>query len=368
MDAVLERPAPHSGRLLWLYGLAWATYLTAYGAVLGASLEVPASWAVMGAVANGLPPALLGWLAIRAGRGIPRRAVTAGRFFALHGAGALAFAAASTVGSWLLFRLFHGLETGDWDWSLGQTGPLFWQLLIATLLYVVLAGLGNAAALQERLRLEEARAVRARELATRSRLEALRARLDPHFLFNTLHSLLALVRRDPTAAEQGLERFGDLLHYTLQAGGDGSDEVMLAEERAFVGAYLELESLRLASRLAWSEQFEEEALSCRLPALTLQPLVENAVRHAVAPRAAGGRVQVRARVRDHRLELEVLDDGPGADPETLQVGGGGLDLVRGRLEALHGTAAGLEIETAPGAGFKVRLWLPEARFATEEVE
>ncbi|MEZ5331912.1 MAG: histidine kinase [Thermoanaerobaculia bacterium] len=358
MDAALGRPGPRTGRLSWLYLLAWATYLTAYAGVLAASLEVPASWAVMGAVANGLPPALLGWLAIRAGRVVSRASAARRRFVLLHAAGALTFAAASTVGSWLLFRLFHGVETGEWDWSLGQTGPLFWQMLIATLLYVVLAGLGNAAALQERLRVEEAQAARARELVARARLEALRARLDPHFLFNTLHSLLALVRKDPTAAEQGLERFGDLLHYALGAGGERSEEVTLAEERGFVETYLELESLRLASRLAWSGAFQPEALPCRLPALTLQPLVENAVRHAIAPRAAGGRIEIRAAVQGDRLEIEVSDDGPGADPEAVGEGGVGLELVRGRLEAMHGGAAGLEVDTAPGAGFRVRLWLP----------
>lgn len=366
MQADPARPVLATGRFVWLYALAWLPYLVAYGVVLAVSLDLPTSWAVMGALANGLPPALLGWAAIGAGRRVPWRATGRRRFLAVHAAGAATYAFASASGSWLLFRLFHRLENGSWDWSLGQVGPLVWQLLIATLLYAVLAGIGNAVALLQRLREEEGRAARARELATRSQLEALRARLDPHFLFNTLHSLLALVRRDPAAAEEGLERFGDLLHYTLRTGPDRGEEVALSEERAFLGGYLELESLRLADRLRWEESIEPAALSCRVPALTLQPLVENALRHAVAPRAGGGRVAIRARVLGERLEIEVADDGPGADPVALEGGGVGLDLVRQRLRALHGEAAGLAVDTTPGAGFTARIWLPALPVTEEE--
>lgn len=359
MDPVAPPTAsPVGRRLVWLYTLAWVPYLVAYGAVLGASFEVPASWAVMGALANGLPPALLGWPAIAAGRHVPWTPARRGRFLAAHAAGALTYAVACAAGTWLLFRLFHRLETGEWEWTIGQAGPLFWQLLVATLLYVVLAAVGNAATLQRRVREEEARASRARELAARSRLEALRARLDPHFLFNTLHSLLALVRRDPSAAEEGLERFGGLLRYALGAGRGEDDEVSLAEEAAFVADYVELESLRLAGRLAWRQSIAPEALACRLPALTVQPLVENALRHAVAPRATVGRVELEGRVRDGRLEITVADDGPGADPAALEGGGVGLELVRERLGARHGDAAGLALDTAPGRGFTARLWMP----------
>lgn len=363
----VQVPAASGGRFAWLYLVAWLPYLVAYGLVLSTALDVPISWAVAGAVANGLPPAALGWAAIGMGRRITWRTVPVARFLAFHGAAAAVYALACATGTWLLFRIFDRLELGAWNWSLGEVGPLVWQLLIATLLYAVLAGIGNAIALQHRLREEEARAARARELATRSQLEALRARLDPHFLFNTLHSLLALVRRDPIAAEAGLERFGDLLHYTLHTGDDEEEEVTFAKELTFVAGYLELESLRLGDRLVWRETIEPETLACRVPALSLQPLVENALRHAVAPRAGGGRIELRTRIDGGRLEIEVADDGPGAEPSALENGGLGLELVRQRLETLHGAAAGLQIETAPGAGFTARIWMPAVREG-EEVE
>ena len=344
-------------RFAGLYALAWAPYLVAYGAVLQASMALPIGLAAMGAAANGLPPALLGWWAL----GLGRRTCQLGgrgRFWALHGAAAAVYAAASMVGTWLLFQLFHRLKRGSWDAPLWHLGPLLWQLLICSLLYAVLAGLGHAWTLRDRLQREETRTALARELAARSQLQALRARLDPHFLFNTLHSLLALVRRDPSAAEEGLERLGDLLHYALRARGAEGDEVTLSEERDFISGYLELEALRLGERLVWEDRIEAAALACRLPAFTLQPLVENAIRHGVAQRARTGKVSVSGSVRAGTLLLEVRDDGPGAERQALGVSGQGLDLVRQRLRADCGDRARMEIDTAPGQGFRVRLQLP----------
>lgn len=358
MQAFDQRPdAGFPKHFVVLYVLAWATYVVAYGAVLRAAGMPPLRWAAIGAVANGLPPAVLGWWAIRMGRVAPRIA-RRGRFWACHLAAAALYISCCVVGTWLLFRFFHRLETGVWDWSIGRLGVLTWQLLIGTLLYTVLAGLGHAVALQVRLHEEANRAIRARELAARAQLEALRARLDPHFLFNTLHSLLALVRRDPEMAEEGLERLGDLLHYALRARGVEGDQVTLAEERAFLEGYIELERLRLADRLRWEERIATEALTCRLPAFTLQPLVENALRHAVASRAGGGRVTVGGQILDGVLVLEVADDGPGAEADSDAGGGLGLTLVRERLQALYGDRAGLAIETGSGRGFTARVHLP----------
>lgn len=347
-------------RLVWLYALAWLPYLAAYGVVLAAALRVSLGWAAMGAVANVLPPAILGWAVIRTARTLSSRASSRRRRTAIHVGMAVGYAAASVAGTWLLFKLFHRAVAADWDWSLGDPAPLAWQLLVATLLYVVLAGLGTTWAIGDRLRREEARAAKARELAARSQLAALRARLDPHFLFNTLHSVLALVRRDPGTAEDALERFGELLRYVLETRGPDAEEVTLAEERAFVAGYLALEELRLGSRLGCEMTLAPESLGCRLPAFTLQPLIENAIRHAIEPRPEGGRLAVRSRVEGERLVIEVADDGPGATADEVGEGGIGLELVRERLLALYGGDAGLAIETAPGHGFSVRVWIPAA--------
>lgn len=347
-----------SPRFVSLYALAWVPFLFAYGGVLAVSLQVSTEQAAMGAIANVLPPALLGWPILQTARAASRRRLEAGRTFGLHAALACLYALASAAGTWLIFKIFHRMISGAWDWTLGGTRALFWQLLISTLIYVVLAGFGKSWALGEQLREEERRSAWARELAARSQLTALRSRLDPHFLFNTLHSLLALVRRDPEAAEEALERFGDLLRYVLDTRGPEAEEVTVAEERDFLADYLELEGLRLGDRLRVAERIETAAFGCRVPAFTLQPLVENALRHGVAPRSEGGRVEILGRVEGRRLELQVRDDGPGARPDEVADGGLGLELVRERLKVIHGKKAGLEVTTAPEAGFAVRVWLP----------
>ncbi len=356
----LRSPQPLGG-FARLYLMGWASYILAYGLALGTTMDLSLAWVALGALSGGLPPALFGWWVFRLGRSVRWEEGHRRRFFAVHGGAAAAYALLSATGTWLLLRVSHRLIDGGWDWAEASIAESVWHLLMGTLLYTVLAGLGHAAALAQRLREEEARLARARELAARMELEALRSRLDPHFLFNTLHSLLALVRSDARAAEEGLERFGELLHYTLRTRGD-RESVPLSEEWAFVADFLALEALRLADRLRWEHDLSPEALACEVPAFTVQPLVENAVRYAVAPRAGGGRIAIRASVAEGVLTLEVSDDGPGAEPEDLEDGGEGLELVRDRLQAVHGRRAELEIENAAAAsalgGLTVRVRLP----------
>jgi sensor histidine kinase YesM len=189
-------------------------------------------------------------------------------------------------------------------------------------------------------------------------LKALRAQVNPHFLFNTLHSLLILVRRDPRAAEDALEQFGDLMRYALRVQQGAGDEVLLAEEWTFTQDYLALEKLRLGDRLRLHTDIDEAALSHAVPSFSLQPLLENAIGHAIAPRASGGNLWIRAVVDTGRLSLEVRDDGPGADAAAIEASSGtGLRLLRRRLAALYGDGAALTTRIDDG-GFTVTLELP----------
>jgi signal transduction histidine kinase len=336
-----------------VYVAAWVPVTLAYAAAIAAG-GTHAAAAATGAVATVVPAMGLGVLAMRWAERLAERRLRAGHLAAAHGVAALAYATAwvaATAGQLALFAsptvlARYVANNAAWEWVSG----LF--------LYGVLAGVAHGAVMHRLLGEREAAAARAE-------LHALRAQLDPHFLFNTLHSLMGLARRDPAAVERGLERFGDLLRYVLaanrqEAAAVAHGDVPLEAELGFVRDYLALERMRLGARLQVEEAVDDEALECALPALTLQPLVENAVRHGIAPRAAGGTVRVGARVTHAgTLVVEVEDDGAGCDAASADGAAGvGIAVVRRRLRARYGDAARLDVMTAPGRGFVARLTLP----------
>jgi sensor histidine kinase YesM len=244
------------------------------------------------------------------------------------------------------------------SWSFKREGSFQGGFFTGLLIYVTIAGIVYAVQTTERLRIEEARATRAENLRTRAELEALRAQLNPHFLFNTLHSLMALVRHDPVAAEDALERLASLLRHTLMTMKDAED-VVLSEELDFVENYLALERLRLGDRLRVERNIEADTLTCRLPPFTLQPLIENSIRHAIAIQPRGGFIQIKTERRDGILCLEVSDDGPGANLEDIEASNGiGVRTVRQRLMTRYGDQASFRLQTQPGKGFSVRMEIP----------
>jgi sensor histidine kinase YesM len=167
------------------------------------------------------------------------------------------------------------------------------------------------------------------------------------------------VRRDPALAERALERLGEVLHYGLRMHRESLDHIAFADEWAFVRSYLEIESLRLEERLQLRLDADPEAMELLVPPFVLQPLVENAILHAVAPRRAGGRIAITARRLGDRLQLEVCDDGPGM-PSTLAPSGAGLGLrlLRERLALLYAGNASLSLQPAEGGGLRATIDLP----------
>jgi signal transduction histidine kinase len=241
-----------------------------------------------------------------------------------------------------------------------QTGA--WQLLFGLVIYGMHAAIFHALRVSGELRRQEIAAAEAESLRVRAEMEALRGQLNPHFLFNSLHSITALVRSDPPRAEEALLQFAGLLRRVLELKRETADEVSLAEELAFVDDYLAIERLRLGGRLRVNRTISPEALTCRLPAFSVQPLVENALRYAVAPRRDGGTVILDGAVRDGRLEFTVADDGPGADPATIAAASGvGLSVIRRRLQLRYGDRAAFSVDTAQGKGFRVTLALPAVK-------
>jgi sensor histidine kinase YesM len=213
-----------------------------------------------------------------------------------------------------------------------------------------------------RFREGELRASRLQTQLTQAQLEALKMQLQPHFLFNTLHSISALLHRDPDAADRMIARLGDFLRLTLE--NSGTQEVSLQKELEFLTCYLEIERVRFQDRLTTSVEVEPAALDSPVPNLILQPIVENALRHGVAQTRGPGRVEISAKRENGSLRIRVWDNGPGlaaiTRPDDGLREGLGLSNTRARLEQLYGSAHSFELENAPGGGLLVTLVIPSA--------
>lgn len=213
---------------------------------------------------------------------------------------------------------------------------------------------------QERLTRRYAEASRASErLQTRldqAQLQALKLQLQPHFLFNTLNTITALVHRDPGAAERMVSGLSELLRFSL--GTAGEQEVPLERELEVTRHYLDIQQVRFQDRLSVSIDVDAEAPRAYVPNLLLQPLVENALKHGIGPRAAAGRIAIAARRRNGVLTLEVRDDGIGERADVPRREGVGLGNSRARLQSLYGAGHRFEAGAAPSGGFRVYIEIP----------
>jgi two-component system LytT family sensor kinase len=205
---------------------------------------------------------------------------------------------------------------------------------------------------------------RQRTRAMEAELRALRAQISPHFVYNSLAAIASFVRTDPERARNLLLEFADYSRYALRNGGEFTT---LAAELRNVERYLVLEQARFGDRLRVSLTVAPEVLPVAIPFLVIQPLVENAVRHGLDGREAGGSITIVANDHGQEAEISVEDDGVGSDPEIVRmaltgeserdsVGLGNVDM---RLRQVYGDRYGLTVDTAPGAGTKVAFRVPK---------
>ncbi|HYM21927.1 MAG TPA: histidine kinase [Vicinamibacterales bacterium] len=339
----------------WLYAAAWIPFAGFYSLALKMTNTLPLGRALVAGSLYAIPPALFGVAIWRLSGVLVRRRARVVTTVVVHVLGA-----AFSTSVWLFIEIGQIALQAGWDAAIAASHAFAgFQLLDGMFVYGVLAVGSHVIRIAGRLREEEARAARADALRMRAELAALRGQLNPHFLFNTLHTLTALVTREPAAAEHALERFGDMLRYVLDVKRAAREDVTLAEEMRFVRDYLSLEQLRLGDRLRVVERIDPEALDCIVPSLTLQPLVENAIKHAIAPRVQGGTIEIHAALDADSLVLEVRDDGPGAAPAGVDAAKGmGLRAVRQRLETRYPNEASFTVTTAPREGFVVRAMIP----------
>jgi signal transduction histidine kinase len=206
-----------------------------------------------------------------------------------------------------------------------------------------------------------ARAIREAALAAKlseARLDALRAQLHPHFLFNTMHAISAFLREEPDKAETMLAELAELLRMVLESTGE--HVVPLAREIDFVERYLAIQKTRLGERLSVDLELPRERDGITVPAMLLQPLLENAVEHGIARRRGSGRLHVRVTRERDRLHLDVSDDGPGLDAATLDstMWRVGLRNTRERLVQLYGSDHVFELTTLSPRGLLARVVIP----------
>lgn len=281
------------------------------------------------------------------------------RSLAVHGLAALAFSivhVAAMIGvlTMLAPKLTYTMTFASWA-SLVQRTYL-WNLDWALMTYTAIVGVSYALAYNRESR---ARALRAAHLEARlaeARLKTLQAELHPHFLFNTLHAISTLVHTQPESADRMISRLSDLLRITFSRSGAAC--IPLHEELEFLQKYLEIEQTRFQDRLTVDYDVDPDTLDAEVPRLILQPLVENAIKHGVAPRMGPGAISIASRRDGERLCLSVRDNGVGltGGSRAKLHGGVGISNTRDRLECLYGPDHSLNfVESTPGLAVEMRL-------------
>lgn len=357
----------------WVYySAAWLFYAFSLGAIFVAQGNISGADLFFSILSNVAPAFLLGFLVVRFCKLYAWNKLNKFTFVFTHISVSLFYAASWGFFGLICLSIWISIRDGFWRFNWWGNYALQWQFLSGLMAYFTIVSSVYVRQINENLQAEERRSaelemrtIRAESARRQAELTAIRSQLNPHFLFNTLHSLMALVRTDSSAAETAIEQFAQMLRYVLQsqsvASTDNSD-VLFADEWEFIETYLKLEKLRLGERLKVIVNIENAAFDCRVPAFLLQPLIENAVKWAVSPRSSGGEISVNAWIEKDFLKITVSDDGAGTSLENARNAKGfGLRLIREVLAARYGDAANLKIETAPNLGFTAHLTIPTER-------
>jgi two-component system, LytTR family, sensor kinase len=292
-------------------------------------------------------------------RRLPFSGKQLGRRVAVHFGLSLVFTEAYFYLFTFLRAAFGVIPWSSLDFSqIMSPGSIGWQIW-SWLVYWVIAGALQAYRYYERYMSSELRLERLEHSFAEARLNALRMQLDPHFLFNALNTISSHVERDPKLTRRMIEHLGDLLRLSLDS--KDKQEVPLAEEMAFLDHYLAIQNIRFGSQLRVEMQIEPEVRFALVPSLTLQPLVENAIRHGISRRAGGGRIMVQAAQVSGRLEIRVLDDGVGLPLGwSMESSAGlGLSITRERIAGLHPNGNGrFAVRPRDQGGTEVEISLP----------
>ena len=361
----VEVAKPPSRVAVFLYAFAAATFFGAINAVQIISVDnAQQSWS------EAFAHALLLWylflpivpLAIALAQTLPAAPGHRLRNLCIHSLIALAVGAAHPYAYVLVYSLAMQPR-----WAIATARSLlpflhYWymqDLLIAVLAYAMTVAATHAFLYYRSFQQGQLRTAQLQAQLANANLTALKMQLHPHFLFNALHSISALQMIDREAAQKMTVLLADFLRMTLR--DLNRQEVPLRQEFEFLESYLAIEQMRFGSRLRFSVEAAPEILDAAVPQLILQPIVENAVRHGIAPYGCGGEIAVRAARETDRLLLTVQDSGPGILDDQLHTpspSGLGLTNTRARLSQLYRTAQHLVLENVAGGGFRVQIEIP----------
>jgi two-component system, LytTR family, sensor kinase len=276
---------------------------------------------------------------------------TWGRSLPVHIVGSVAFSL-----SYMVLRASLG------SWQSGFSfAEAFKPLLVKTwhyniLVYGVIVAVSQAFDYYRKYRERELHASELEKHLVQAKLQALQMQLNPHFLFNTLHSISSLMHKDVEAADRMIMRLSDLLRAALSSAD--TQEVSLRKELELLQLYLGIEQIRFGDRLSVQMNEADEALDAQVPNLILQPLVENAIRHGIEPRARPGKIELHACRKADALSLAVCDNGKGIPDTKPAREGVGLSNTRERLRELYGEAHRFELRQGAEGGLRVEMTIP----------
>ena len=352
MSATIDLSDRPAARRIWLALAGWTAAVAIWALVLGAQIGLRFADALWGAAINLYVMGALVWIVCLVNVRLQLWKQRPVRTFSAHvvlGLVAVDIWAAVQVGA---MRAAVGRDY----WTRVYAGTWLFQLLSAGLTYA--AGLGFGLTVQgfDRDRQRQQREARLEIAAREVEIAAIKAQLQPHFLLNSLNSILALIGHDPAEARGMVMRLASLLHSVF----DRLDEplVSLDQELDMVRDYLEIEGIRFKDRLRFTIDAEDDARHVQVPPFLLQPLVENAVKHGIEPYGQPGDVRVTARLHGARLCISVTDTGRGFDGASPPAGGHGLDLTRRRLQTVYGNEAASIRANHHEGRFSIDLELP----------
>jgi two-component system, LytTR family, sensor kinase len=304
----------------------------------------PANWSLT--ISRGLAEwwlwAALTPLAVGLARRYPLEGTRRGQHLLIHLCAGLVVALAKTLADRAVFAMISGF----------RIYVLFSTIALQFVVYVAIVTATHGFEFYRRSRERE---VLERRLAE-TRLQLLGMQLQPHFLFNTLNTIAELVHHDADTADDMIVGLSELLRLTLQL--ENRQQITLREELALLSKYLDIQRARFGDRLRTTVAIPDEVQDALVPALFLQPLVENSIRHGLATLASAGRIDIHARRQDGRLLIEIVDDGSGTVAAALPIRQGlGFANTRARMEALHGSECRLEFTPLAG-GACVRIEMP----------